>query len=180
MSANQKERSFLRCVNFAIYLCVVAVAAAVPVYGDRAQAGELCPKGWWADMMVGSYHIHPYKHFDDFNPGVGVECSVTSQWSAAFGYFRNSLDRPSFYGGAIYTPEFAHWNWFRLGAMGGIISGYNYGHIGLGRNNRTGPILAPTAITQFGRFGANFILIPPIHADNLPFTIGLQVKYKFR
>jgi hypothetical protein len=156
-------RQFLRYVNFVIYLCIVAAATAVPVFGERAQAGALCPKGWWADVMVGSYHIRPYRHFDDFNPGVGVECSVTPQWAASFGYFRNSLDRPSFYGGA----------------MGGIISGYNYGQIGLGRNNRTGPVLAPTAITRFGRFGANFILIPPIHSDNLPFTVALQVKYRF-
>jgi hypothetical protein len=162
---------------FAVYLWVVAAASAAN--GERAMAGELCPKGWWADVMVGSYHIHPYKHFDDINPGVGLECSVTPQWAASIGYFRNSLDRPSFYAGAILTPEFAHWNWFRLGAMGGIITGYNYGQIGLGPNNRTGPILAPTAITRFGRLAANFILIPPIHADNLPFTIGLQAKYRF-
>jgi hypothetical protein len=64
--------------------------------------------------------------------------------------------------------------------MGGIISGYNYGQIGLGKTNRTGPILAPVAITRFGRFGANIILIPPIREDHLPFTIGLQLKYRVR
>jgi len=26
----------------------------------------------------------------------------------------------------------------------------------------------------------NFILIPPIPADNLPFTVGFQAKYRFR
>ena len=180
MSVNQLGNAFLRRAKFVIYLWVVAAAAALLCNGERAQAGELCPKGWWADLMLGSYHIHPYRRFNDFNPGVGVECSRTPQWAASFGYFHNSLNRPSFYGGAIYAPESAHWQWFRLGAMGGIISGYNYGQIGLGRNNRTGPILAPTAITQFGRFGANFILIPPIHADNLPFTVGLQVRYRWR
>jgi hypothetical protein len=170
----------LRCVNLCVYLCAVAAAAALPANGERAQAGELCPKGWFADVMVGSYHVHPYRHFDDFNPGAGVECALTPQWEAAFGYFRNSLDRPSFYGGAIYTPEFAHWSWFRLGLMGGIISGYNYGQIGLGRDNRTGPVLAPTAISQFGRFGVNLILIPPIPSDHLPFTLGFQVKFRIR
>jgi hypothetical protein len=180
MSANHLGKPFLRCVNFAMYLWVVALATAMPTNGECAQAGELCPKGWWADVMVGSYHIHPDRHFDDFNPGVGVECSVTPQWAASFGYFRNSLNRPSFYGGAIYTPEFAHWKWFRLGAMGGIISGYNFGRYGVGSNNRTGLVLAPTAVIRFGRFGANFILIPPIHADNTPFTVGIQAKYQFR
>jgi hypothetical protein len=170
---------FLLCAPFAAYLWVVAVAAAVSGTGDRAQAGKLCPDGWWADAMVGSHHIHPDRHFETFNPGVGVECSVTPQWAASFGYFRNSLNRPSFYGGAVYAPEFAHWRWFRLGAMGGIISGYNFGRYGVGPNDGTGLVLAPTAITRFGRFGANFILIPPIHADNLPFTVALQAKYRF-
>jgi hypothetical protein len=171
------RKSVLHCVNFGVYFLVLAIAAAVPDSRERAQARELCPNGWWADVMLASYHLHPYRHFDEFNPGVGVECSITPQWEAAVGYFRNSLDRPSFYAGAVYTPEFAHWKWFQLGAMGGIITGYNYGQIGLGQNNRTGPILAPTAITRFGRFGVNFILIPPIPEDRLPFTIGFQAKY---
>jgi hypothetical protein len=64
--------------------------------------------------------------------------------------------------------------------MGGIISGYNFGKFDIGStNNRTGPVVAPIAITQFGRFGVNFILIPPIPADNLPFTVGFQAKYRF-
>jgi hypothetical protein len=169
--------SILRCIDVVFFLCAAAVSVALGA--GRAQAGEACPSGWWADVMVGSYHIHPDRHFDDFDPGAGLECSITPRWAAAAGYFRNSLDRPSFYGGAIFTPEFAHWGWLRLGAMGGIISGYNYGQIGLGRSNRTGPLLAPTAITRFGRFAANFILIPPISADDLPFTVGLQLKYRF-
>jgi hypothetical protein len=89
-------------------------------------------------------------------------------------------DRPSFYGGAVFTPEMTHWGWFRLGLMGGLISGYNYGRWGIGSNDSTGPVLAPTVITQFGRFAVNFILIAPIPQDRLPFTIGFQAKYKFR
>ena len=174
-------RRLERCVRFAVYLGILAVMAAVPGNDERARAGELCPDGWWADLMIGSYHIRPYRHFDEFNPGVGVECSVTRQWAASLGYYRNSLDRPSFYAGAIYAPQFAHWGWFRLGAMGGIISGYNYGRFGLGGpNNRTGPVIAPVAITQFGRFAVNFILVPPIPDDNLPFTVGFQAKYRFK
>ncbi len=140
-----------------------------------------CSGGWWATAMFASYHINPDKHFDEFNPGIGGECRFASQWTAAAGYFRNSLDRPSFYGGAIYTPQFVNWHWIRLGLMGGIISGYNYGRFGLGSsNNSTGPVLAPTAIAQFGRFGMNFILVPPIPKDNLPFTVGFQAKFKIR
>ncbi len=149
--------------------------------GARAASASTCPEGWFADAMLGAYHIHPYKHFDNFDPGIGVECSFNPQWAATTGYFRNSLNRPSFYGGGIYTPEFAHWGWFRLGLMGGIVSGYNYGQFGIGPSKSTvGPLLAPAAFTRFGRFGINFILIPPIPADNLPFTVGFQAKYRVR
>ncbi len=168
-----------RCGHVLAYLAVI-VGVVAPSYGERAVAGELCPSGWWADFMIGSHHIHPYRHFDEFNPGVGLECSITRQWAGVVGYFRNSLDRPSFYAGALYTPQLTHWHWFQLGAMGGVISGYNYGRFGVGGGHRTGPVLAPTAITRFGRFGVNFILIPPIHQNNLPFTVGFQVKYRFR
>jgi hypothetical protein len=170
-----------RLARRAVYLGLVALVAAAPGYDERVRAGAVCADGEWADLMVGSYHIRPYRHFDEFDPGVGVECAITRQWAASVGYFRNSLDRPSFYAGALYTPQFAHWRWFRLGAMGGIISGYNFGRFGLGGpNNRTGPVIAPTAIAQFGRFGVNFILVPPIPEDNLPFTIGFQAKYRFK
>jgi len=147
---------------------------------NAATAANLCAYGWWADAMIGSYHLNPDKHFDDFNPGLGLECAVTPHWAATLGFYRNSLDRTSLYGGAIYTPEFVHWSWFRLGLMGGLITGYDYGQYGIGSAKRIGPVLAPAALTQWRRFGANFILIPPISADNTPFTVGLQLKYRFR
>jgi hypothetical protein len=176
----QIERS-LRCIRLALNLAVVAAAARTPGSRERAWAVTLCPNGWWADLMIGSHHFHPYREFDEFNPGAGLECSITPQWATAVGYFRNSLERPSFYAGALYTPEFLHWRWLRFGAMGGIISGYNFGKFDIGStNNRTGPVVAPVAITRFGRFAVNFILIPPIPADNLPFTVGFQAKYRFK
>ena len=160
-----------------VLLVLIVSAACI----GRARAGSFCSNGWWADLMIGSYHIHPEKQFDEFNPGVGLECWFKSQWALSGGYYRNSLDRPSFYAGAIWGPEFAHWGWFRLVAMGGIITGYNYGKFGIGgANNGTGPVLAPAAITQFGRFAVNFILIPPIPQDRLPFTVGFQAKYRFK
>lgn len=170
------SRMATRCVYFALLLGISAAAIAA----DRTSMADPCPGGWWADFMIGSHHIHPYRHFDDFNPGLGFECSIRPQWAASVGYFRNSLDRPSFYAGAVFTPAVAHWKWFSLGAMGGVISGYNFGRFGVGSKNRTGAVFAPTAITQFGGFGMNFILIPPIRENNLPFTVGFQAKFRFK
>ena len=159
----------------ALTACLLAGCAIAP-----AQAGSSCPQGLWADAMVGSYHIHPDRHFEDFNPGVGVECGLGPEWTASAGYFRNSLLRPSFYGGAIFAPESLRWGAARLGAMGGVISGYNYGRFGVGENHRTGLILTPSIILERGRLGANIIVVPPISADHLPLTIGLQLRFRLR
>jgi hypothetical protein len=170
----------LRLASFGRRFLLAAAFAMLGPFERVWAAGNPCPAGWWADFMIGSHHIHPARHFDDFNPGVGLECSINRQWAAAGGYFRNSLDRPSFYAGALFTPELTDWRWIRLGAIGGIITGYNYGRFGVGGDHRTGPLLAPVAITQFGRFGVNFILVPPIRQNNTPFTLGFQAKYRFK
>jgi len=95
------------------------------------------------------------------------------------GYFRNSLSKPSFYGGGIWAPEFLHWGFFRLAAMGGLISGYDYGRWGIGHDHMVGPVAAPLVMLAYKRVGANLILIPPIPSSDLPFTIGFQVKVRF-
>jgi len=67
----------------------------------------------------------------------------------------------------------------RLAVMGGLISGYNYGSYGFGHDHSIGPVAAPIVIVTYKRVGMNFILVPPIPSDNLPFTIGFQLKLGF-
>jgi hypothetical protein len=155
---------------------VASLAAA-----SAAQAGNWCEGGVWVDAMLGSYHINPEPNtdFEQFNPGLGVECWLNNQWALTVGGFRNSLRRPSYYGGGVWAPEFAHWGIVRIAAIAGIISGYNYGNWGLGSNHTIGPVVAPIVMVEYKRVGANFIVIPPIPSDNLPFTVGFQVKVKF-
>ncbi len=157
-----------------------AAAAAAAEGTDTGSGTGLCPYGITADLMLGAYHIHPDRKFDDFDPGIGIGCGVKGEWAATAGYFRNSVWRPSFYGGVVYTPERLHWDWFRVGLLGGVISGYNFGSVGFGSKDRTGFILVPSAIVGRGRWSANFILVPPIPADHVPLTVGLQVKYRIR
>ncbi|WP_174770023.1 hypothetical protein [Paraburkholderia hayleyella] len=159
---------------------VAAVFAGVTfMLASNAQAANWCKGGIWFDAMLGSYHIHPKKDFEQFNPGLGVECWLGSEWAVTGGGFRNSLRRPSWYGGMVWAPEFAHWGLIRLAAMGGVITGYNYGNWGLGRNHTIGPVLAPLLMVEYKRVGMNIILIPPIPSNDLPFTAGFQVKVKF-
>ncbi|MBP0592329.1 hypothetical protein J8I87_21865 [Paraburkholderia sp. LEh10] len=162
--------------------CVAGLVAGVGLIGtSAARAADWCSGGVWVDAMLASYHIDPDPgtDFEQFNPGLGVECWLNGQWALTAGGFRNSLRRPSWYGGAVWAPEFVHWGFVRLAAIGGIISGYNYGSWGLGHNHTIGPVVAPIVMVEYKRVGANFILVPPIPSDNLPFTIGFQVKVKF-
>lgn len=59
-----------------------------------------------------------------------------------------------------------------------MISGYHYGRWGIGHHRTVGPVLAPVLMTNFKRVGTNFILIPPIPSEKLPFTVGFQVKIR--
>lgn len=156
-----------------------ALAATSLLAASGARAASWCANGLWVDAMVGSYHINPDKHFEDFNPGLGIECWPGQQWALTAGGFRNSLRRPSWYGGAVWAPEFAHWGFVRVAVMGGIISGYNYGNWGLGRDHTIGPVVAPLLMFEYRRVGANVIVIPPIPSDDLPFTFGFQLRVKF-
>lgn len=140
---------------------------------------DWCGGGLWVDAMLGSYHIHPKESFEDFNPGLGMECWLNGQWALTAGGFRNSLAHPSWYGGGVWAPEFAHWGFVRLAVMGGLISGYNYGRWGFGHDHSIGPVLAPILMTSYKRVGVNFILVPPIPSDNLPFTVGFQLRVRF-
>jgi hypothetical protein len=63
--------------------------------------------------------------------------------------------------------------------MGGLISGYDYGKWGIGHDHKLGPVLAPLIMAEYGRIGANIILIPPIPSSDLPFTLGFQLRVKF-
>jgi hypothetical protein len=146
---------------------------------SHADAATWCAGGIWLDAMIASYHVHPKQSFEDVNPGLGIECWLGQEWALTGGGFRNSLSRPSWYGGGLWAPEFAHWGFVRLAVMGGVISGYNYGNWGLGRNHTIGPVATPIVTVDYKRVGVNFILVPPIPSNNLPFTIGFQLKVKF-
>ena len=67
------------------------------VFGTSTFKRTWCGGGVWVDAMLGSYHIDPDPgtDFNEFNPGLGVECWFNGQWGATVGGFRNSLRRPS-------------------------------------------------------------------------------------
>ena len=83
------ENAMRYCIRIALW------AAAVVAATSACAAGSPC-QGLWADVMIGSHHIHPYRQFDDFNPGFGFECSITQQWAATLGSFATPWIGPPF------------------------------------------------------------------------------------
>jgi hypothetical protein len=165
----------MRPPRWARYLTGIALATCA----CAAHAENWCSSGIWADAMLASKHIDPKESFNQFNPGLGIECWPADNWALTGGGFFNSLRRPSYYAGGIWAPEFLHWGFVRLAAMGGLITGYNYGDRGFGPNQSIGPLLLPVVMAQYHHVGANMIVVPPIPQDRLPFTLGFQVRYKF-
>jgi hypothetical protein len=159
------------------HLLLALFAVGLLTLCQATRATSWCDDGLWADAMIGSHHIRPKQSFKQFNPGLGVECWPGDTWGVTAGGFRNSLARPSYYGGALWSPDFARLGPLRVGVMAGIISGYNFGRWGL--THSLGPVIAPLLMADFRHIGINLILIPPIPADNLPFTVGLQLKVRF-
>ncbi len=68
----------------AVAAIIVGLAAA-----SSAQAADWCSGGVWVDAMLGSHHINPDAgtDFEQFNPGLGVECWLGNQWALTAGGF---------------------------------------------------------------------------------------------
>ena len=126
-------------------------------------------EGLWLSATTVSYHADREAGFNERNLGVGVEYELASDWRAIGGTFRNSVFRRSNYVGLHWAPlRFGNW---RLGAIGGLVSGYP------GYNYGWGPLAAPVLSWESGRFGANLIALPKI--EEIAAVIALQVKIKF-
>jgi hypothetical protein len=63
---------------------------------------------------------------------------------------RLDILKPSFYAGGVWAAEFAHWGYVRLAALGGLISGYNYGRRSIGPGSRSGSVLEALIMAEFG------------------------------
>jgi hypothetical protein len=87
----------------AAFVTVTASIAATLASSSSAHAAGWCSGSLRVDAMIGSHHVHPKKLFEDVNPGLGVECWPNRQWALTMGGCRNSLSRPSWYGGGVWA-----------------------------------------------------------------------------
>lgn len=158
----------------------VLIAAALLCAAPAASAQDAGhrPAEWWANLNLASYHLGdetdflpPGQRFNQENWGAGIEVQWQSRHAVSAGYYRNSVDRDSFYALYHYTP----WQFgehIRVGGMAGVVTGYP-GY------NDGGPAPAGGLVAKIehGRVGVNLVYLPYIR-DVTPHTLGLQFKLR--
>lgn len=136
-------------------LLAAALFAATPALADT-----------WVSATTVSYHLDRSRHFNETNPGLGIEHSLTDDTRAIAGFYRNSIYRESVYAGVAWTP--LKTEYVRAGFVAGGITGYMVS---------PAPMLIPVVMFEGKRFGANLLFVPHVIKD-APATIGLQIKVK--
>lgn len=81
----------------------------------------------FVQINLASYHPSEEKDedFNGFNPGIGLEYHLEGYYFSG-GFFENSIDRTSAYMG-VGTERTIGADWFGLGILGGIVTGYDSG-----------------------------------------------------
>ena len=132
---------------------------------DKQDLSEL-----WVNPGFYSYHFQRDRHFDDTNPGLGVEYRFSTVASITAGRFHNSDRQMSSYAGVYYQP------WaigpLRLGAVVGGFNGYPKMRDG-------GWFLAaiPVVSVEYQRVGVNFAIVPT-YKERLHGAFSVQLKFK--
>jgi hypothetical protein len=142
------------------------VLAGLLLMPALASAGEM-----WGSATVSSIHLSSNHNLNEQNFGLGIEYHSSETTLYMLGAYRNSHRRTSAYALAGWTP--VKLGWVKLGLLAGVANGYpklNDGGIT--------PVVAGLIPIEGERFGMNLILIPRALKKS-PYTIGIQLKYKF-
>lgn len=129
------------------------------------------------DGSVAAYHFNrdavKQQNLNENNKGFGLEHD-SGKWRQMLGYYDNSYNKHSNYALLGYTPlkYDTSIGQFKLGGVGGLISGYP--------NAPIVPAAGLLATYQNGRFGANLMAVPSAsnNGQNGYGFAGLQLRYK--
>ena len=121
-------------------------------------------------INLASYHPGSSGEFNEFNRGIGLEYHLDSFFLAG-GYFWNSLYRDSFYAGLGKELTFGGVEWIGVGAIAGIITGYDDGQE---------PRLAavPYIFLTKDNFTFKIHYLPEL-GDVQEDSFGFAIRYKF-
>ena len=119
-------------------------------------------------LTTGFVSHHAKGEYRENNYGIGLEVRPNPQLSYNVGYYRNSLDRDSYYAGVQYRAITV--GNFAFGGMVGAVTGY--------RHSIT-PMALPFVEWSYKRVVVMATAIPPIPGVT-PFTMAVQLKWRFK
>lgn len=121
-------------------------------------------------LNLASYHPGNADEYNQFNRGIGLEYHLDAFYIAG-GYFWNSLYRDSFYAGVGKEFTFGDVDWFGIGAVGGIITGYSDGQ-------EPRPALVPYVFLTKDRYTLKIHYLPElgdVHDDAFGFALRIRL-----
>ncbi len=121
-------------------------------------------------INLASYHPGNADEYNQFNRGIGLEYYFDSFFLAG-GYFWNSLYRDSFYAGVGKEISFGTAEWIGLGAIAGLITGYDDGQ-------EPRPAVVPYVYLKKDRYTLKIHYLPEI-GDVEDDAIGFALRVRF-
>lgn len=125
---------------------------------------------FWVSTGFETWHFDSGLGLNGHNPGWGAEYRYATTSALIGGQFYNSDRRTSNYLGGSWYPVSA--GIFRFGLFAGLFDGYPKM-----QNGGVFAALVPVISGEYGRFGANLIIVPTIE-NRLYGGLSLQLKLK--
>jgi Antimicrobial peptide resistance and lipid A acylation protein PagP. len=125
----------------------------------------------WLQTGFMSYHLDRQqtheRNFREQNYGIGLEHKLSENSSVSVGYYRNSIDKDSYYAAYAYQPLKA--GPVKIGALAGVVTGYPL------NNGGPIPMLLPLASIEGKRMGVNLTYVPKL--KDVSSVLALQFKF---
>lgn len=163
----QQQRAERRAARwFAAGAFVLTVATLVLLFAFPAKAAE--PEMW---LNLGGASWHDRGHYNDSNPGAGLELRTSDSWGFAAGFYRNSDRHTSRYVFVDVTP--LNVGPVYLGGIAGLVNGYSthHGHALL--------MALPTAELRLSRVAMQLAFVPHTQHYKNANTVALTLKVRF-
>lgn len=111
----EHEDPAMRARQIVIDVAIWIALAVAALYATKPHAADL-----FVTLPGASYHADRSQHWNEFNPGIGVE---RDGWVS--GYYRNSYHRNTWYVGHVWRPlELG--NYVRAGVIVSAATGYRW------------------------------------------------------
>lgn len=122
----------------------------------------------WISPGGVSYHVNRSAGFNEVNHGIAATWKQSEALAYSAGSYANSLHLRSYYALARYTP--AQIGYVRLGAIGGMVTGYD------ANGGGPIPIILPAMAATFGPVEATVIAWPSVYGSGAGVALNLAFK----